>query len=886
VSRHTSILAIFSILAGIGPGCTRQSNPYTRPTPRYSVIDANARLDTSVAQLYGKNEFERASPFSGGGLNIHGRGLGALDVVIDLNNLAARHWTQGAYAKAEPLLVQALHLSERTLGAWHPDVATSLNNLAVLYQAQGAYARAEPLVVRALAIDERVWGAMHGNVANSVNNLAVLYQAQGAYAKAEPLYLRALAIQERTLSGTHPDVAISLSNLAFLYWKQAAYTKAEPLYLRALAIQERASRGMHPDVATSLNNLAGLYAAQGLHAKAEQLLSRALGIEERLLGTTHPYVATMLNNLAGIYLARGIYEKALALEARAAEIRELQLRLELARLSESRMRAVMMLLQGETDGVVSLHADSMPTSTQALALALTTVLRRKGRVLDMLADNRLTLRTHLTSALRDKLDQLSAVSTELSNRIYAPFDPQTAASRTSAIADRRKQFEELESMLNEASAELRVQSEPVTIEHIQAAVPRGAALVEFVRYRRFDATQAQPWQEARYVAYILPWQGSPDWVALGEAAPIEAGIEAVLATMQRGAESDAARTALQHLHTLVLGPIRSQTELAHLILSPDGKLNLVPFEALVDPQGYHEVEQRLMSYVTSGRDLLRRTARRAPRSAATLVADPHYGPARVGHGQGTFRRLQGAIAEIAELATYMPRALTLTGEQATKAALAAIAGPAVLHIATHAFYTRDATPAIASTSASQGAASAISMPLGFGTSQGLRGFYVEPAAFFSSRASWLADPSDALDRAGLAMANANVHPDGIVSARELTSHDWWGTQLVVLSACETGTGAVASGEGVYGMRRALVLAGAETQVVSLWSVSDSSTHELMRELYGQLARGVGRAEALRQAKLALLQQRRFAHPYYWAAFIPVGDWTPLARTIFRPQEHR
>ena len=134
------------------------------------------------------------------------------------------------------------------------------------------------------------------------------------------------------------------------------------------------------------------------------------------------------------------------------------------------------------------------------------------------------------------------------------------------------------------------------------------------------------------------------------------------------------------------------------------------------------------------------------------------------------------------------------------------------------------------------------------------------------------------------MAGANVGPEGIVSARELAGRDWWGTQLVVLSACGTGVGAVPSGEGVYGLRRALVLAGAQSQVVSLWNVHDSSAPELMREFYAELARGTGRAEALRRAKLRMLQQPRFAHPYYWAAFIPAGDWTPLDKGTMRPVE--
>jgi CHAT domain-containing protein len=145
------------------------------------------------------------------------------------------------------------------------------------------------------------------------------------------------------------------------------------------------------------------------------------------------------------------------------------------------------------------------------------------------------------------------------------------------------------------------------------------------------------------------------------------------------------------------------------------------------------------------------------------------------------------------------------------------------------------------------------------------------------------DLVDALDRSGLAMAGANLGPDGIVTAREIAGLDWWGTQLVVLSACETGVGAVASGDGVYGLRRALLLAGAASQVVSLWNVSDAATRELMRDYYDELVRGTGRAEALRSAKLRLLRQPRYAHPYYWAAFIPAGDWRPLDKNTLLHQ---
>ena len=157
---------------------------------------------------------------------------------------------------------RALAISEKTLGAQHPDTATSLNNLAALYNSQGDYAAAEPLYKRALAIYEKTLGAQHPDTATSLANLAGLYESQGDYAAAEPLYKRALAIDEKTLGAQHPNTATSLNNLA-LYKSQGDYAAAEPLYKRALAIGES-----HPHTATTLKNLSVLYEEMGKYAKA------------------------------------------------------------------------------------------------------------------------------------------------------------------------------------------------------------------------------------------------------------------------------------------------------------------------------------------------------------------------------------------------------------------------------------------------------------------------------------------------------------------------------------------------------------------------------------------------------------------------------------------
>ena len=134
-------------------------------------------------------------------------------------------------------------------------------------------------------------------------------------------------------------------------------------------------------------------------------------------------------------------------------------------------------------------------------------------------------------------------------------------------------------------------------------------------------------------------------------------------------------------------------------------------------------------------------------------------------------------------------------------------------------------------------------------------------------------------RSGLALAGANKlasgNEDGVLTALEASGLDLWGTRLVVLSACETGVGKVSNGDGVYGLRRALVIAGAESLVMTLWQVDDLATRDLMSGYYKKLVAGGGRSAALREIQLELQKQPKYAHPYFWASFVPAGDSGPL-----------
>src|SRR6185295_12837634 len=206
------------------------------------------------------------------------------------------------------------------------------------------------------------------------------------------------------------------------------------------------------------------YQAQGAYVQAEQLYARALAIFEQALGPDHPLVATSLNNLAGLYQAQGAYTKVEPLLARAANIAERRLRTELERLSEPRKRALMALLQGNTESLVSFHADAVPSSEPALELALMTVLRRKGRIVDSLVDSQTRLRAHLTPALQQQLDQLSHVRSELVGQLYASGGPPAAAAtHRDTVAALHTRIDELEAALSAASDEFRTQAAPVTV---------------------------------------------------------------------------------------------------------------------------------------------------------------------------------------------------------------------------------------------------------------------------------------------------------------------------------------------------------------------------------------------------------------------------------------
>ena len=429
----------------------------------------------------------------------------------------------GDYSRAEPLYERSLALREKVFGPDKLEVAESANSLAVLYMEKSDYDRAEKLLLRVLAIREKLQGEDNAMTGVVLNNLGYVYAAKGDRAKAEAFYQRAIAIALKTKGPENVELATDLSNLGQLY-RDTDSAKARPLLERALAIREKLLGPNDPEVANSLNNLAVLSWKEGNLKDAEQFLLRTLAISEKTYGPTHPHTATVLNNLAFIYHAKGDISQALSFLTRSNEIREHNLALILAKGSEDQKRIYLAALSGDTSSTISLHVKSAPGDPKAARLALTAILQRKGRILDAMSNQFAAVRQRLDIVGQVLADQLTATRAELATLVLRGPGNSEPSQYSAAVSKLEAQAQELEKKVTERAGEFRLQSEPITIERVQAAIPRDAALIEIERYRPLKP-KPEPsgiWEADRYVAYVLKRDGEPAWVDLGDAAQIQA----------------------------------------------------------------------------------------------------------------------------------------------------------------------------------------------------------------------------------------------------------------------------------------------------------------------------------------------------------------------------
>ena len=836
-----------------------------------------------------------------------------------LNLLGYLYSNIGQYEKAEPLLHEFKDITEKTLGNKHPEYANSLNNLAVMYGQMGRYEKAEPLLLESEDIRKNVFGKEHPAYAVSLDGLAILYMEMGQYKKAEPLYIEAKAIWEKTMGREHPNYARSLNNLANLYGTIGQYEEAELLFIEAKDIREKAFGKAHPEYAQSLGNLAVLYVSMGQYKKAESLFLEALTITEEALGRENPSCANILDGLAKLYMNNGqngkaeplfleslaITEKILGEENQeyASILRNLTILynnmgqiqkaepiyLELS-LTNKRLLEKASLHLSERELHIYLNSFS---ASQNSTLLFTQVSGRE-RLIPACYDNSLFYKGFLLqSAGRIRQLALSdTTNTEKFNRLKG-YQRRLATLYSMPITDREgiSELEEkanlVEKELARAVAAYSDAIRQVKWEDVKANLKTSEAAIEFVHFQVNFPKQTDSTMYAALL--ILPGSEQPMFIPLFEEKAL-----ALLVSSNTERKADYVNelytladrglvklgTEKSSLYELIWKPLEAElSEVNTVYFSPSGLLHRINIDAIPVSELETIADKYQMITLNSTRQIVIPTKLGNTNNDAVLFGGIQFEQdANIPNNEhllasrsrgdlsftsvdstlrgGTWNYLAGTEREVNTIENIMQTAAMNTtlkkGYEATEESFKNIGtnqspSPRILHIATHGYFFPDPTISL------------------------IKGGPGEAEPVFK-----LSDHP--MLRSGLILAGGNAawqgnqtlegREDGILTAYEISQMNLSNTELVVLSACETGLGEIQGNEGVYGLQRAFKIAGAKYLIMSLWQVPDKQTSLLMTTFYKKwLENKMTIPDAFHAAQKELRDVG--LDPYQWAGFVLV-----------------
>lgn len=796
------------------------------------------------------------------------------DTALGLNNLAGTYSALAQHEAALPLRLRALGIVETVLGSGHPRTAIFLESLAVTYFHLAHYEKALPLQLRALNIREKVLGADHPDTAVSLSNLAQTYSAISQQENALPLQLRALAIFEKVLGSEHPNTAKMLGNLALINRRLGEDGQALPLQLRALSIYEKTFGAEHPETAAAVNNLAATYVSLSQQDKALPMLMRAMATNERAFGLDHPAVAATLNNLAFVYRDLGQHQNALEAQFRSVTIQ----------VSTSGIDHPQSALFMSTLGSLLMDVDQTPAAIIWQKYAVNAFQAQRSRVADIggselkaytnsvqwhyqkLADA-LTAEGRLAEA-QVVLDMLKEEEQfDLIRRSPTDDPRRTRVGYTSTEQRWVKRYEEIASQLAALGAEERALQKAAKLGLSSSQRQRQKALAAdlvvarqaFVSYmselqasftakgpsRAADKEETSlqalrglqsligsladsSGQGVALVQYYLTDERvnmlvtTPN-VQLARATQVKVSeLNRMIANFRRQLRDPSSKpmASAQALYQLLVAPIAQDLKQAGaqtVMLSLDGSLRYLPFAALHDGQQYLAQRWRLPVYTSVVRERLRDDVR------------PRWHAAGLGltRAVGDFPALPAVRDEMRSIVKTDARASTgvLTGEvylddafSASRLKAVGQRGFELLHVASH--------------------------------------FRFSPGTEVNSYLL-LGD--------GQRLTLGDIRTQG---------YRFDQVDLLTLSACETGLGGGRdeNGREIEGFGVIAQQQGAKAVMATLWPVADQSTSVLMADLYRRRqTQGLNKAEALRQAQVAMLQGK-YAHPFYWAPFILMGNW--------------
>lgn len=840
---------------------------------------------------YDMGQYEKVLPLDQQALAIIGKTLGEKDptyaeVLLRIGTVYSR---TGQYEKALPLYQQSLNIIKKILGKDNPRYALVLHNLGILYYRIGQYEQAQLSYEQSLAIYKKTIGEGDPEYAANLNNLANLYTKTGQYEKALPLYEQAMPIFHKAFGEKHFRYASCLTYLADLYFAMSQYEKVLPLYERSLAIYREVLGDKNPLYALCLSNMANVYFAMRDYKAALPLYERSLAAYKQSLGEEHPEYVQNLNYLALVYIPLGNLSRTAALLIEASNRTLKNLSQTYATLSEQEKMNFLTNKSFRFNYIPSLLFTHIQSPSTVIRQLYVSELALKGMVLEDQKGVLSRIRKSGDSTALQLYEQWRHTKIVLGKQLLLPY-----AKRVPYLDSLQEVANQLEQQLSRRAASFRSlqQIQSITINDISQKLLKGEAAIEFIRFNLYN----KKWTDSTMYAalVLLPGDSLVRFVSLFEEKQLQHILKPSLSdksmyaqytAIERLYDKDFMRTSgamPSSLYKLIWKPLEGHLAGVHTIYyAPAGLLHRIAFSAIPADASHLLIDKYRLRQVLSTRSAaLPAAVAQKPRSVSlwgniryntqlASLPDDHlsiqqpsgdtavssfnfYTPDTRAARGGDWRSLPGAKREMDSLATLFTNAgITTTVDSetvATEEAFKALSGrsPQVVHVATHGFF----------------------LPVAENKPKNNTASNVSGGAFTLQQ--------NPMFRSGLILAGGNSvwkgasavpgREDGILTAYEIAQMDLSGTDVVVLSACETALGDVQGNEGVIGLQRAFKMAGVKQLVMSLWRVPDVQTMELMTLFYRNWLSGQSTREALRMAQLKMKEKYP---PYYWAAFVLV-----------------
>lgn len=795
-----------------------------------------ARVESDLGLLYHtQGRFTEALERTNNALEIREKHFAdSPELAVSINNKAVLLKDLSEYLEAEKLLEQSTQINKKQVGERSLAYAINLNNKAMLYHELGRYSEAEQLMDECLSIASENLGDKSANFIRLKINKAIILRDNNKLADAEQIYLEAIKVKEHRLGKGHPDYAQLKSGIAALYMEMGQMDKVEDNLKTASDIFKKKFGEDHPSYATTQFELGHFYRVIGDLNQADKRLEDALKIREEVLGKEHPEYLNTQEEIALLKWQQGKTSEASAMYDQIMGKTMDYVNTYFAAMSEKEKTRLWDKLRKRLFRYYSFSIATRDQNPASLEKLLNLHLSTKGMLLNSTNKIKNAILESDDEALKAKyIDWLDKKENLARLYNYSKEELKEEEIDLAALeAEANQQERELSQMSSTFSKAYQVST--FDYKFIQKALTGSEALVETIEFSKYDKHFTG---EKTYAIFVLKGGSNKPELVLKEN-----GVE--MDSKYSKYYSNAVKYEIddKKSYDVYWGGIAEKVaDKSNIYVSLDGVYNQINLNTLKSPAGKYLIDEKKLIFVTNSRDILKikSNTNKSSLKTATLLGNPYFGSAN------KITKLPGTKKEIEDIKKIVGtkyKTTTYVEKEATETNLKK-SNTNVLHIATHGYFLSDIDK------------SESARTLGVETSKAKENPLLRSGLMFANAES-VFDTNE---------VNHSTSDNGILTAYEAMNLDLSKTDLLVLSACETGLGDIKVGEGVYGLQRSFQIAGVKSLIMSLWKVDDNTTQLLMSAFYKNLSLGMTKEDAFIKAQKLIKEQ--YPKVKYWGALV-------------------